>query len=279
MDREGVRLLGAALYHWLCYRRNEAAKDVQLCKAEKENPTAISDLNLLFEPEHYDRELSSWDQQAELLKMHLNDLEVSDEDFSRSETLRAKDFRFRWDILMEHKALMSFITDDQPKWARSHDRDTPISKRWEDALTHALTSVFYSEYKRLSGPYPEEVPDLRTAEEFFFHLAAWKLCEPEKGKGAPRGRRKPDGLSNAASHAWSIRDVARRNGVKITMEEAMREALRNYSVIGSDEYEDFQEKEHCIVSDAAGPDGPIGAVKKLMRKMMNAMDRQASWDD
>lgn len=273
LDREGVRILGAALHLRARARERQLAERIERRRA---SDIGSHHLNGLRWPQSIDRDidaLAKWTRHREVLQEQIEILGITEKEYLRAKTIRAKDFRFRWDNLMEHRTLLGYISDDVPDWALSWDRATPISERWHDTLTEALEALFGSEFDRLEGPEPDDVPYLREPEEFLFHLSVWKLCELERGRGQPQGRRWQDGLDNAASYAWSLRHEAAAQGKPISNEEAIRRALEKFTIIGSQGFAEFRDKASAIVSDAASPGGRTEGAIKAVRKRLREIDK------
>ena len=55
-------------------------------------------------------------------------------------------------------------------------------------------------------------------------------------------------------------------GNRLTKAAAIRLALQKYTVIGSQDYDKYPDKDDIIVSDAAGPNGKMGGAEKIVRK-------------
>lgn len=262
LDVKGVRLLGAALYLRVCRRKSGASRAAEKRKNEAKPTNPFKEIDWLRrDTEHYERELNRWEKQHRDLAIRLKALNTSKNDYEKAKSLRANDFQYRWDTLRDHRLLVGFITNDQPLFAVNWDRETPICERWGDSLVEALTSIFYAEFERLMGPDPNDLPYLQDHEDFLFYLTVWKLCEPESGRGQPKGRRWPDGTANAVSHAYSLRDDAKRDGKPITTEEAIRRSLESFKVVSPDEFDNCPDKGSVVVS-AAGIEGAIKSVRK-----------------
>ncbi|WP_120500363.1 hypothetical protein [Roseovarius sp. EL26] len=274
LDFKGVRLLGAALY-LRSHKLHDWTQKQLLEQQEAEKDLAnFNELEFPHGVDHWQNECGRGRRTLDELEWRLQVLGASQTDYEKGKSMRAMDFQFRWDLLINHKFLMAYLSDDQPDWAIGWDRETPISERWGDDPAEALQSIFFKEFERVTGPEPEFLPYLREPEEFEFHLAAWKLCEPERGIGQPKGRRWPDGLNNAASYTYSIRRKTMEKGSPITIEKAIERALEEYTIIGSEEFECFPNKTSAIVSDAASEGGRLEGAKKAIRKLLSKWEKE-----
>lgn len=280
LDLEGVQLLGAALLLNARMHREREEKIEQKRKEAEQSPEEFNKSQWPYDLEHHtnsrrQRERTEWE-----IRWRLEALDTPEDIYDSAKDLKAKDFRFRWDHLIAQKFLMAYISDEQPDWCVRWDRETPISKHWDEEVSGLLTPIFEAEFERLTGQDPDFLPEMRDRTEFEFHLAAWKLCEPEPGRGQPSGRRWPDGLSNAASYARMIRRDAQESGVPITNEAAIEQALEKFKIIGSREFNDFPEKSEAIVSDAGhGEAGRREGAKKAIRKLLLKWDQEEKNQD
>ncbi len=107
-DRTGVQLLGAALLLRVRMHRSRS-EDLERGRVEAETaPEPVNSIDWPFDLAHYTRERKEWEDQEHDLILHLDLLEAPANVFERAKGLRAKDFQYRWDMLMAHKFLMGY---------------------------------------------------------------------------------------------------------------------------------------------------------------------------
>ncbi|MDW4500577.1 hypothetical protein R5H30_21520 [Sulfitobacter sp. D35] len=270
LDLEGIQLLGAALTLQAKERMENSQKDLEhriLALPHKD------DLDFYYDISYYRRQLDYTSKNLLHVSMRTDALDTPKKAFRKARKLLVKDFQFRWHHLRDHMILVGYITDDVPGFAANWDRSTPICKQWgDDPIISALQEVFFSEYSRLTGQDPDECYELRTDQDFLFYLTVWKLCEPEKGRGHPPGRRWQDGVENAATYAYTIRSEAKKDGFPIPTDEAIRRALTKYKLVSPREFENFPDKEETIVTAAGAKHDRLQGAMKAVRKKL------AEWD-
>ena len=265
-DRKGLAIFGAALLERAKRLEKHTAEQLKFLKEAEDSPEPSNESIWRREAEDTQRELRRRRERVGNLMSLVDDLDVTEDELVAARKVRIKDFRYRWDMLFENSWVIGYTTDDVPKWAKSWDRETPICERWNEQEMDLLIGLFISECSRFFGPNPESTRFALTKDEMIFELLAWRLCEPEPGQGQPPGRRYIDGRVNAASYAYSIMLKHEAGGNRLTKAAAIRLALQKYTVIGSQDYDKYPDKDDIIVSDAAGPNGKMGGAEKIVRK-------------
>lgn len=273
LDLKGLRLLGAALELQAANMLAHAQDAFERAKNKPQTGGVFAPRKGLQRAEE---SVQNETARQSRLQACARELETSQDDYKQAKTVMAKDFRFRWDHLRDHPILVACLKDRLPRFSKYWDIKQPIAEMWgRDPAVVALTEVFFEEYAWLNGHGPEFRPQLTKQEDFLFYVSVWELCEPERGRGQPSGRRWPDGAEHAAAMAYAVYADAEKNGTPIAIVEAIRQSMKEFEVVSTEEFWTHPDRESTTVTASGTPGDRMSGAIKTVRRLFKEIELSA----
>lgn len=231
-DIKGLRLLTAAIYHAEIYR--------------SETDSAFS-----------------WRERLAML-------DACESEIAAGETATLSDFIFDPADLWQHKRLAMFVVDGLTANWPDLEQELPICKNdalWRRNDLGQLIQQYFDWHlspsdakSTLNCEFGHQIEHIHWQN----YLAPY--CEEPRGRGHPKGQRWYDGRNAAASHAWSLIYQADKEGVTLTVSEAVRQSVAHFTYLTPNDPEPGRRdaEKYIRASDR-------NQVEKVVRKLLDVM--------